>query len=184
MSFSFFNQQNKSLDTEYPEKVQEQIEEFKASYKADIRKEAAIAERLTNYSYVAAAYFLGKALIGITFNPNLVTVSVVLIAMIPATRDLDGFRINFQNGKPDIDNMHKPFSVLAKLGGAGFLVYGVLDNYNNLKSATERTYEVIETQRKEFEGDKSPITMPQSTGLIISFLILIAAYYFVPKRDR
>jgi hypothetical protein len=183
MSFSFLNQENKSLDTEYPEKVQEQIEEYKANYKVEIRREAAIAERLTNYSYVAAAYFIGKTLVAITFNPNLVTVSVVLVAMIPATRDLDGFRINFQNGKPDIDNMHKPFSVIAKLGGAGFLVYGVLNNYNNLKSATERTYEVIETQRKEYEGDKSPISIPQSTGLFISFLIMIAAYYFVPKRN-
>lgn len=183
MSFSFFQQENKVNDTEYPEEVKEQIEEYKASYKAKIKREAGIAERLTNYSYIAAAYFVGKALIGITFNPNLVTVSVFLIAMIPASRDLDGFRVNFHNGKFDIDSMHKPFSVIAKAGGALLLVHGVLSNYNSLKAATERTYEVIETQRKQFEGDKSPVTMPQSVGLIISFLLVIAAYYFVPKRN-
>lgn len=182
MAFSFLQQENKVADTEYPEDVQKQIAEFEANYFAEIRKEAGIAERLTNYSYVAAAYFVGKALIGITFNPTLTAVSVFTIAMIPATRDLDGFRINYHNGKPEIDNMHKPFSIIAKIGGAGFLVYGVLNNYYSLKSATERTYEVIETQRKEFEGDKSPIAIPQSMGLLISFLLMIAAYYFVPKR--
>jgi uncharacterized membrane protein len=72
MAFSFSQQENKSGDTEYPSSVKEQIEEFKANYKAEIRKEVGIAERLTNYSYVAAAYFVGKALIGITFNPTLV----------------------------------------------------------------------------------------------------------------
>jgi hypothetical protein len=183
MAFSFLQQENKIVDTEYPEEVRAQIEEFKANYKAEISQEIGMAERLTNYSYVAAAYFVGKALIGITFNPTLTAISVFTIAMIPATKDLDGFKINYQNGRLEIDNMHKPFSVIAKVGGAGFLVYGVLNNYYSLKSATERTYEVIETQRKEFEGDKSPIFVPESMGLFISFLLMIAAYYFVPKRN-
>lgn len=183
MAFSFLQQEHKSSDTDYPEEVKEQIEQFKASYKAGIRKEVGVAERLTNYSYIAAAYFVGKTLIGITFNPTLTAVSVFSIAMIPAAKDLDGFKINYQNGRLEIDNMHKPFSVIAKVGGAGFLVYGVLNNYYSLKGATERTYEVIETQRKEYEGDKSPIFIPESMGLFISFLLMIAAYYFIPKRN-
>jgi hypothetical protein len=183
MAFSFLEQENKVVDTEYPEEVKEQIEEFKANYKAGISKEVGVAERLTNYSYIAAAYFVGKALIGVTFNPTLTAISVFSIAMVPALKDLDGFKINYQNGRLEIDNMHKPFSVIAKIGGAGFLVYGVLNNYYSLKSATERTYEVIETQRKEFEGDKSPIFVPENIGLLVSFLIMIAAYYFVPKRN-
>ncbi len=120
MAFSFLQQENKSGDTEYPEEVKEQIEKFKANYKAEISKEFGIAERLTNYSYIAAAYFVGKTLIGITFNPTLTAISVFTIAMIPAAKDLDGFKLNYQNGRLEIDNMHKPFSVVAKIGGGRF----------------------------------------------------------------
>ncbi|KYC40713.1 hypothetical protein WA1_24030 [Scytonema hofmannii PCC 7110] len=180
----FFSSDNSDdIDTKYPDHVEEQIKEFSDNYKKRIEKENNHAERIKNYAYLSAAYFTGKTLLTLSISPMIIAVSVVIIAMIPSVSDLDGFNANYNNGL-ELQNMQKPLSFIFKALGAGFLAYGVLANYYTLKSMTERTYEVIDSQIQQYEGNNQPTTIPGSVGVIASIALAIAAFYFVPKRPK
>jgi hypothetical protein len=171
------------IDTKYPEHVEEQIKEFSNNYKKRIEKENNHAERIKNYAYLSAAYFTGKTLLSLSISPMIISIAVITIAMIPSVSDLDGFNANYNNGL-ELQNMQKPISFIFKIFGAGFLAYGVLANYYTLKSMTERTYEVIDSQIQQYEGSNQTSQIPDSIGVIASIILAIAAFYFIPKRPK
>ncbi len=179
----FFSNESEDIDTQYPEEIKKQIEDYVEQYKGSIQKELNHAERIKNYAYLAAAYFTGKTLLAISLNPLIISVAVITVAMIPSMTDLDGFRANYSNGL-EVENMQNLLSFFAKLFGAGFLAYGILANYYALKNMTERTYEVINNQIHQYEGNQPNFQLPEGWGIVASIVLAIAAFYFVPKRPK
>lgn len=177
----FNGNNNEDIDTKYPEHIEVEINEYRQQLKTEIRKEAVYKERIDNYKYLATAYASGKTLLFFSLNPTLIFVSVWVIAMIPSVTDLDGFNLNFDRGLKVV-NLQKPLGVILKAGGAAFLAYGVLQNYYGLKAITERTYTVIEGQIRQYEGSHESHDIPSTVGIIVSVLLALAAYAFVPKR--